>query len=156
MVHPVIPQVIELATPVADELGLEVVGAVFQTNHSPPTLRLDIRNRSQADTSLQDCEQMSIALGEKLDATQLIADAYVLEVSSPGVSDLLSSDRDFIVFKGFTVEVQLCEPHKGKQTWLGKLVERNETQLLLNQKGRPVVLPRNLIQAVKLSNQLDE
>ena len=33
----------------------------------------------------------------------------LLEVSSPGVSDVLTGDRDFAVFKGFPVEVQLSE-----------------------------------------------
>ncbi|MBD0300656.1 MAG: ribosome maturation factor RimP, partial [Tolypothrix sp. T3-bin4] len=29
MAHPLVPQIIDLATPVAEELGLEVVGVVF-------------------------------------------------------------------------------------------------------------------------------
>ena len=36
-----------------------------------------------------------MALTEALDESALIPDAYVLEVSSPGVSDILTSDRDF-------------------------------------------------------------
>jgi ribosome maturation factor RimP len=32
MTHPLVPQIIDLATPVAAELGLEIVGAVFHTN----------------------------------------------------------------------------------------------------------------------------
>ncbi|NEP16754.1 MAG: ribosome maturation factor RimP [Leptolyngbya sp. SIO4C1] len=155
MTHPVIPQVIELATPIADQLGLEIVDAIFQTNHSPPVLRVDVRNLTQDDTGLDDCEQMSIALSDCLDTANLLPDAYVLEVSSPGVSDMLSSDRDFAVFKGFPVEVQLSEPYKGKRTWVGKLVERNEEKLRLNQKGRAISLPRPLVQSVRLSSDSD-
>jgi ribosome maturation factor RimP len=36
-----------------------VVDAVFQTNQSPPVLRLDVRNLHNEDTSLDDCEKMS-------------------------------------------------------------------------------------------------
>ena len=93
MAHPVIPQVLEIATPLATELGLEVVDAVFQTNHSPPILRIDVRNLSQTDTSLNDCERMSIALGESLETSDTLPDAYVLEVSSPGVSKDRKSTR---------------------------------------------------------------
>ncbi|NER78105.1 MAG: ribosome maturation factor RimP [Leptolyngbya sp. SIO1D8] len=153
MTHPLIPQVLELATPLAEGLGLDVVDAVFQTNHSPPVLRVDVRNCQKEDTSLEDCERMSQVLETALDETELMPDAYVLEVSSPGVSSLLSSDRDFSVFKGFMVEVQLTEPYKNRQTWLGQLVRRDEDMLHLSQKGRPIKLPRFLVKVVQLSDQ---
>lgn len=94
MTHPLIPQIIEIATPIAEELTLEVVEAVFQTNKRPPTLRVDIRNPAQ-DTSLNDCEQMSRALEAALDHLDIIPGAYVLEVSSPGTTRKLNSDRGF-------------------------------------------------------------
>lgn len=153
MTHPVIPPILELAAPIADQLGLEVVDAVFQTNQSPPVLRLDVRNLQQEDTGLEDCEKMSQALEAALDATDLLPDAYVLEISSPGISSQLSTDRDFLVFKGFMVEVKLSEPHRGKQVWVGQLVRRDETSVLLSQKGKTLSLPRDLVEVVELSNQ---
>lgn len=155
MAHPVIPQVLEIASPLATELGLEVVDAVFQTNHSPPILRIDVRNLSQADTSLNDCERMSIALGERLEASDTLPDAYVLEVSSPGVSNQLETTRDFIVFKGFAIEVTLHTPHKGKTVWVGTLLERTESKLAISQRGRRVALPIELVESVQLSNQVE-
>ena len=156
MAHPLIPEVLDLATPVAKHLGLEVVDAVFQTNHSPPVLRIDERNCQQEDTSLNDCEQMSQALEAVLDESDLIPDAYVLEVSSPGVSSELLSDRDFIVFKGFMVEVQLSEPYKDRHTWLGQLLKRDADHLYLSRKGKPTKLPRTLVETVQLSDQAVE
>lgn len=153
MAHPVIPQVLEIANPIATDLGLEVVGAVFQTNQSPPVLRIDVRNLSQTDTSLNDCEQMSIALGEELETSNTLPDAYVLEVSSPGVSNQLETARDFIVFKGFAIEVTLHTPHKGKKVWIGTLLERTDSKLAISQKGRRVALPIELVESVQLSNQ---
>ena len=153
MTHPLIPQVLDLAAPLAERLGLAVVDAVFQTNHSPPILRIDVRNCQQEDTSLNDCEQMSQALEAVLDETELIPDAYILEVSSPGISSLLSSERDFVVFKGFMVEVQLAEPYRERQIWLGQLVRRDEDILYLSRRGKPIKLPRSLVKVVQLSNQ---
>ncbi|MBE9065192.1 ribosome maturation factor RimP [Leptolyngbya cf. ectocarpi LEGE 11479] len=155
MAHPVIPQVIEIATPIATDLGLAVVGAVFQTNQSPPVLRVDVRNLAETDTSLNDCERMSIALGEGLEAAQVLPDAYVLEVSSPGVSNQLETDRDFVVFKGFAIEVTLHTPHKGKKIWIGTLLERTEHKLAISQRGRRISLPNELIESVLLSNQVE-
>jgi ribosome maturation factor RimP len=130
-----------------------VVDAVFQTNQSPPVLRLDVRSLSQEDTSLDDCEKMSQALEAVLDTSDIIPDAYVLEISSPGISDQLTTDRDYAVFKGFMVEVRLAEAHKGKQTWIGQLVRRDEKSVVLTQKGKPISLPRELVELVQLSNE---
>lgn len=156
MTHPLIPQLLELAAPVADQLGLEVVEAVFQTNQSPPVLRIDVRSLENEDTGLDDCEKMSQALEAVLETTALIPDAYVLEVSSPGVSSALETDRDFIVFKGFMVEVSLVEPHRGKQVWVAQLVKRDDSAVVLSQKGKPIKLPRELVRSVELSNQSPE
>ena len=35
MTHPVVPQIIELASPLAANLNLELVDVVFQTNKTP-------------------------------------------------------------------------------------------------------------------------
>lgn len=153
MTHPLVPQVLDLAAPIAQNLGLEVVDAVFQTNQAPPVLRIDVRNITSEDTGLDDCEKMSQALEAALDTTDLIPDAYVLEVSSPGISPQLAADRDFLVFKGFMVEVTLTEPHRGKQVWLGQLLRRDEEAVVISQKGKATAIPRHLVETVCLSNQ---
>jgi ribosome maturation factor RimP len=152
MTHPLVPQIIDLATPVAEELGLELVGVVFHTNKRPPVLRVDIRNPNQ-DTGLDDCERMSRLLEARLDATDIIPDAYELEVSSPGISRQLTTDREFISFKGFPVIVSLSQPYDGQQEWKGQLIRRDETKIYLNQKGRVVEIPCPLITRVQLDER---
>ncbi len=152
MTNPLIPQIIDLATPVAQKLGLEVVGAVFQTNKKPPVLRLDVRN-PHADTSLDDCERMSRALEETLDASEIIESSYVLEISSPGISQQLTTDRDFITFKGFGVTVTSDTPYQERQEWRGKLQGRDEKAIYLNQKGRAITIPRQLVTKVQLDDR---
>ena len=143
MTHPIIPAVLEVARPIAEQLNLEVVDVVFQTNQRPPILRIDIRN-PQHDTGLDDCEKLSRELEAQLEAQQILPGAYVLEVSSPGISSQLESDRDFIAFKGFEVLVSSEQPHKGKQQWQGRLQGRDDEAVLLNIQGRNVKLPRAL------------
>ncbi len=152
MTHPLIPEIITLATPVAQTLDLEVVGAILHTHQAPPILRVDIRN-PKTDTSLEDCERMSQAFDPVLESSNLIPDAYVLEISSPGVSETLASDRDFISFKSFTVKVQTQEPYKGQQEWLGQLIRRDQAAVHLSQKGRAIAIPRALITHVQLIDQ---
>ncbi|MDX2244892.1 MAG: ribosome maturation factor RimP [Leptolyngbyaceae cyanobacterium bins.302] len=150
MTHPLVPQIMDLATPVAESLGLELVGAVFHTNHRPPVLRVDIRNQ-ELDTGLDDCERMSRALEAALDESGIIPDAYVLEVSSPGVSNLLTSDRDFVSFKGFSVVVAATQPFGGQQQWIGQLIRRDEAAVHLNLKGRAIAIPRELVSKVQFA-----
>ena len=152
MSHPLVPQIIQFATPIAKSLGLELVGAVFHTNQHPPVLRLDIRHPHQ-DTGLDDCERMSRAIEEQLDAVNIIPEPYLLEISSPGISKFLDNDRDFIAFKGFSVTVNTYEPYKGKNHWIGQLVSRDQTAVYINQKGRQAGIPRYLINTVELQEE---
>jgi ribosome maturation factor RimP len=154
MTHPLIPQILELAKPVAASLGLDVVGAVFHTNQHPPVLRVDIRNMER-DTGLDDCERMSHTLEAALDASNLIPDAYVLEISSPGVPRSLTTDREFSSFKGFPVEVTTTEPHNGQTTWLGQLIRRDDQSIYLSQKGRSINIPRHLVSRVQLVDRAE-
>jgi ribosome maturation factor RimP len=156
MSHPIIPQVLELAAPVAAALGLEVVSVMFHTHHSPPSLRVDVRNLTQ-DTGMEDCERMSRALEPVLDEADLLPDiAYALEVSSPGVPGVLETDREFISFKGFPVLVTTAEPYNGQAEWQGNLVGRDEERVKLTLKGRPIGIPRALITCVQLVDSDEE
>ncbi|AZB72370.1 ribosome maturation factor RimP [Synechococcus elongatus] len=153
MAHPLIPAILDLARPIADDLDLEVVQAVFYTNQSPPVLRLDIRSRV-GDTGLEDCERMSRSFELALDEANIIPDAYVLEISSPGLSDTLESDRDFLSFKGFPVQVTSRDPNDGTVEQQGTLLSRDADYVYLNKRGRTVRIARNQVLEVKLIEQL--
>ena len=151
MAHPLIPQITELATPIAAELGLEVVAVIFHTHERPPCLRVDIRNPT-ADTGLQDCERMSRALETALDTSETIPFPYALEVSSPGTSRQLTTDREFNAFGGFAVQVTTHQPIDSKTEWQGQLIRRDDTKIYLSQKGRTIEIPRELVSKVFLDD----
>ena len=92
------------------------------------------------------------ALDAVLDASELMTDAYVLEISSPGLSSELTTEQDFTSFKGFPVMVQAASPYRGHQEWTGTLIGRDQQHIHLNQKGRAIKLPRDLITLVKLQD----
>jgi ribosome maturation factor RimP len=153
MAHPLIPKITDIANPIAAELGLEVVAVVFHTNQRPPALRVDIRNPTE-DTGLQDCERMSRALEAALDADEIVPFAYALEVSSPGTSRELTTDREFNAFSGFAVRVTTDLPVDGKTEWQGQLIRRDETKIYLSQKGRTVEILRESVSKVYLDDAL--
>ncbi len=151
MTHPLVPQIIDLATPLAEKLNLEVVDVVFQTNKNPTVLRIDVRNTIQ-DTGLEDCEQMSKALDAQLETMNLIPGSYILEVSSPGITRNLTTDREFITFKGFSVIVKTFAPYKNQKLWKGKLQGRDENNVYLNQKGKIITIPQDLVAKVQIDD----
>ncbi|WP_373546923.1 ribosome maturation factor RimP [Chamaesiphon sp.] len=152
MAHPLIPQITDIATPIATELGLEVVAVIFHTHERPPCLRIDIRNPA-AETGLQDCERMSRALEAALDTSETIPFPYALEVSSPGTSRQLTTDREFNAFSGFAVQVTTHQPVDKKTEWQGQLIRRDDTKIYLSLKGRTVEIPRELVSKVSLDDQ---
>jgi len=151
MTHPIVPQIIDIATPLAEQLNLEIIAIVFQTNRRPPVLRVDIRNLN-TDTGLDDCEKMSRALEAVLDTSNLIEGSYVLEVSSPGTSRILTTDREFTAFKGFDVIVKTRVGIEEQKEWRGKLQGRDEHMVYLNQKGKTLSLARTEITLVQLDD----
>lgn len=152
--HPVIAPVLELATPIAADLGLEILDVSFFTHASPPVLRVDLHNPA-GEVGLEDCERMSRALEAQLDASDAIPAAYVLEISSPGIADELKSDRDFVSFKSFPVIVETEPPHKDKREWRGRLVGRDANAVHLNQRGRTITIPRASVVRVCFDEQAD-
>ena len=60
--------------------------------------------------NIQDCENVSCALSDALDREDFIADAYVLEVSSPGLGRALKKDKHLQASIGEDVEIKLFKP----------------------------------------------
>lgn len=96
---------------------------------------------------LDDCQLLSEKLGKILDTQSLIADSYILEVSSPGIDRVLKKDRDFVREVGKTVDVTLYAPINGKKNFTGTLVSRDKNFLTL-QEIEP--LPREKVAQVRL------
>lgn len=60
--------------------------------------------------SILDCENVSRALSDALDEEDFIPDAYILEVSSPGLGRALKKDKHLQASIGQEVEVKLFKP----------------------------------------------
>ncbi|WP_294157645.1 ribosome maturation factor RimP [uncultured Selenomonas sp.] len=70
---------------------------------------------------IDDCQALSERLEKILDEKNLIADSYILEVSSPGLDRQLKKPRDFVREQGKAVDVTLYAPEDGKKEFTGVL-----------------------------------
>ena len=80
---------------------------------------------------LDDCQEISEALGERLDSEDFISESYMLEVSSPGLDRVLRKDRDFAREMGKQVDVSLYAPVGGKKQLVGRLAGYDGKTLVL-------------------------
>lgn len=105
---------------------------------------------SQTQPNVGDCSALSRSLSRLLDEEDLIPSSYHLEVSSPGLSEVLSTDKDFTVFRGFPVRVTTTEEHKGKKEFVGRLAGHSVDSIRVNCAGKMTKIPRVLVKQVFL------
>ena len=152
MPHPLIPDIERLASQVAADAGFQVCGVQLLTHRIPMTLQVQLRLADGGDVSLDNCASFSGVLGEALEAVSLIEEAYVLEISSPGIPETLNEDRDFRSFRGFPVCVRYRDAKTGAEAEReGLLLERTDDSVLINVRGRPVRLSRADVITVRLT-----
>jgi len=88
--------------------------------------------------TVDDTADISRALNKKLDEIDLIKEQYFLEVSSPGVERPFKTDADYQKNIGETVEAKLFKPLDGKKAIKGKLIEKNEDGVVI-QDGEEII-----------------
>lgn len=70
---------------------------------------------------LDDCQEVSGLLDEKLEELNIINDRYILEVSSPGLDRALKKEKDFKREMGKVVDITLYKAIDGEKMLTGKL-----------------------------------
>ncbi|MBR1886788.1 MAG: ribosome maturation factor RimP [Schwartzia sp.] len=96
---------------------------------------------------VEDCQSLSERLESLLDERDVVPEAYILEVSSPGLDRVLKKPRDFERERGKAVEVSLYEPVDGEKLLVGTLEGFDGMALTL--EGRAPV-PKEKIAQVRL------
>jgi ribosome maturation factor RimP len=110
----------ELAAPILQELGLELVDIEYVKEGKSWFLRVYIDKDSGVD--IEDCGLVSERLSEKLDEVDPIPHNYFLEVSSPGAERPLKKTKDFEKAIGKNVFIKTYEPIDGEKSFEGILL----------------------------------
>lgn len=110
----------DLVTPIIEANNFELVDVEYVKEGSNYYLR--VYADKEDGITIDDCVLISRALNEKLDEDEFIEDAYILEVSSPGLGRPLKKDKDFIRSIGEDVELKLYRGIDGKKEFEGELV----------------------------------
>jgi len=113
-------QVEEIAESLVTSEGMELVDLEYRREGPRWVLRLFVDK--DGGVTVDDCAMVSRELGDLLDVKDIIPQAYVLEVSSPGLNRRLRKKRDFSRFAGHKVELRLVSPVEGRKKIVGDLV----------------------------------
>ena len=116
-----------IALPVLKPMGLDLVDVDFIREDNTQILRFYIDKRG--GVSLDDCERASRALDPLLDEQFKYKKAYILEVSSPGLTRALKTPADLARHEGEKVDISLYAAVDGSKQWTGILEASEEGQV---------------------------
>lgn len=129
-----------IAEPVARSLGFELVRLRLMGG-TRKTLQI-MAQRPDGRMEVEDCARLSTALSAVLDVEDPIAEAYTLEVSSPGIDRPLTRLQDFETWAGHEAKLETEILIDGRRRFRGVLqgVEGEEVLLALEEQGEMVTV----------------
>jgi len=125
--------------PVVHGMGYELVGVEYGGGPGNGCLRVYID--TPAGVTVDDCAAVSEQLSAALDVDDPIPEAYVLEVSSPGVNRPLFARADFERFGGQSVFVRLGAGVEGRKRFKGSLAGVDGDEVVVEVDGQTWRLP---------------
>ena len=136
-----------LLVPLCAELGFEPVDVEFVKEGTDQILRAYIDK--PGGIRIDDCENLSRRLEVLLDRDDFIDEAYVLEVSSPGLLRPIRKDKDFVRNLEKDVEMKLFKAEHGEKEWIGVLKAFDEQTVTLLAEGGELGFARDNISLLR-------
>lgn len=139
----------ELLLPIVESFGVEIYDVEYVKEGADFYLRAYIDKPE--GVNIQDCENVSRALSEALDKVDFIEDAYILEVSSPGLGRTLKKDKHLQKSIGKDVEIKTYKPIEKQKEFAGVLKAFDENTLTITTDGKEQVFNRADIALIRLA-----
>jgi len=124
-------RILAFAEPIADDLGLTVVRVRVMAGKRK-TIQVMAERKSDGLMEVGDCERLSRELSATLEVEDPISDAYVLEVSSPGLDRPLTDLRDFNTYEGYLARLELDRMVEGRKRFRGILAGTDGDTIEIN------------------------
>ena len=123
----------ELIMPLIEQHQFELVDVEYVKEGGTWYLRAYIDK--PGGITVDDCELVSRALSDLLDEHDFIEDAYILEVSSPGLGRPLKKDKDFARIIGEEVDVKTFRAIQHQKDFTGILKAYDKEKIVLELEG---------------------
>lgn len=144
-------RILAIADPVARDLGYLIV-RIRVMGGKRSTVQIMAERLSDGLMGVDDCGILSRELSSTFEVEDPIEDAYVLEVSSPGLGRPLTSLEDFERFSGMLAKLELDRLVEGRKRFRGHLagVEGEDICIDLEKEEETALIPFAWISEAKL------
>ncbi len=143
-------KITELFLPIVGEKGFELADVEFVKEG--PNWYLRVYIDKEGGITIDDCEMVSRTLEKKMDEADPIQQAYILEVSSPGIDRPLKKPEDFVKYAGEIVDIKLYKPLEGSKEFQGELKGmENKIITILNEKGQELQFAQKDVASIRLA-----
>jgi ribosome maturation factor RimP len=144
----VIERVHRLVGPVLLSEGLELVEVEYRREARGWVLRLYVDK--EGGITLDDCSQISREIGRNMDVEDFITNPYILEVSSPGLTRSLKTEKDFMKYRNSLVKVRTNQPVENRRQFTGILRGVAEERIQIEVDGKVFLVPLSFIAKANL------
>ncbi|QYK41778.1 MAG: ribosome maturation factor RimP [Paracoccaceae bacterium] len=119
----------EIVGPAIEGMGFELV-RIRLMGGKTRTLQI-MADRPDGGIDVEDCAQISTAVSAILDVEDPVEDAYILEVSSPGIDRPLTRLKDFTAWAGWEARIETSELIDGRRRFKGTLAGTDGEEVLI-------------------------
>ena len=123
----------EILLPIVEEHGFELIDVEYVKEGSTWYLRAYIDK--PGGINIDDCETVSRRLSDILDEKDYIDEAYILEVSSPGLGRPLKKEKDYKRSLGEEVEIRTSRMIEKQKEFTGVLKDYDEKTVTIELEG---------------------
>ena len=101
--------------------------------------------------SVDDCEVVSRAFSDKLDEEDFIDDAYIMEVSSPGLGRPLKKEKDYKRSMGKELEIRTYRAINREKEFYGILKSYDENSVTIENEDGEQTFQKSDIALIRLA-----
>ncbi|MCI5595522.1 MAG: ribosome maturation factor RimP [Lachnospiraceae bacterium] len=139
----------ELVMPIIEEGNFELVDVEYVKEGANWYLR--VYADKEGGITIDDCVTISRALEVQLDEKDLIPDAYILEVSSPGLGRQLKKEKDYQRSIGKEVEIKLYKARNKQKELEGILKDFDSDTFTITIDGEDTRFEKKEIAMMRLA-----
>jgi ribosome maturation factor RimP len=146
----------EVIEPLADALGFELVRVRLTGSGDERTLQVMAEDPATGQLVVAQCAELSRAISDRFDAIEeggeeLVAGAYNLEVSSPGIDRPLTRAKDYANWAGHEAKISLVDRVEDRRTLTGELLGLDgDTVTVADNKAGHIAVPLANIHSAQL------
>jgi ribosome maturation factor RimP len=139
--------------PIVLNEGMEVVDVEYRRESGGWVLRLILDK--EGGVTLDDCTRVSREVGRSLDVEDVIPTPYSLEVSSPGLTRPLKTEKDFMKYLHRLVKVRTVDPIQNRRQFKGRLLGVSENGVQIEADGGIFQIPLSNVAKANLEIDRD-